>query len=171
VKLVTFQDAKLLANMVAKKNFLYRIISYFTMIEQQFWKSETEHLCADTYDTMRGHKRKLIDDIYTDVLSRKNKLTRHNEVRDLVSSHISGETEVCCLFGRCDVMTSKYAIEVKNYKQWPHALGQALAYAGTERNAIVCLFDGMLDTHSEIVCQRAGVHVWYVTDDNKIIIH
>ena len=56
------------------------------------------------------------------------KLTKHNLVKILLSKREAGQMEVRCKFGRVDVVTKAEAIEVKNYRYWKQALGQALVY-------------------------------------------
>ena len=48
--------------------------------------------------------------------------------RDSLSSIENGNTEVSCIVGRVDVLTETEVIEVKFYKGWKEALGQALSY-------------------------------------------
>jgi prophage antirepressor-like protein len=50
-------------------------------------------------------------------------------VADALSVRLGGEREVCCDVGRVDVVADGYAIEVKAFPLWKHAIGQALSYA------------------------------------------
>jgi len=170
MKLVNLENAKMLATVVAPKKILVRVIQYFTMIEQLFWASENNPLDSSVYAATRTTKRKLDQDVEEYLKENNCKRSRHDEVRDKVSSILSGSTEVACVAGRCDVMTKTYAIEVKYYNHWKYALGQALAYGiSADKKAVICLFGGILDNIGKAACKQAGVLVWYMDDKNKLI--
>lgn len=50
-------------------------------------------------------------------------------VRALKDKGEHARTEVAFKGGRCDIVTSKYAIEVDRAKKWHEAIGQAIHYA------------------------------------------
>ncbi|CAM9812251.1 unnamed protein product, partial [Pylaiella littoralis] len=54
--------------------------------------------------------------------------TKECSVRDALASSVGGEAEVETPAGNIDVLSDTEVIEVKNYKQWKHGLGQVLAY-------------------------------------------
>lgn len=95
------------------------------------------------------------------------KLTKHELAKVLLASRERGKMEVRCKFGVVDVVTKAEAIEVKNYRYWKQALGQALVYGkATEKLPRVHLFGGKrLPQEYEEVIGALGCRLSYHWDD------
>jgi hypothetical protein len=91
------------------------------------------------------------------------RLSHHDHVKQKHAKRVKGRIEyVIPGIGVCDIVSDKYAIEVKSYTQWKHGMGQAQAYAiGTARQPVLHLYD---TAHKDmdmikIVCARCDVLV------------
>ena len=49
-------------------------------------------------------------------------------IRDKLSKKLNGKREVECSSGIIDIITDEEIIEVKNIKNWKHAIGQIISY-------------------------------------------
>lgn len=69
--------------------------------------------------------------VYESFLTRTNKpnCMIEKEIRDKLWKELGGEREVNTDFGRIDLLTKDYLIEVKKANDWKDGVGQLLAYA------------------------------------------
>lgn len=87
-----------------------------------------------------------------------------------LAKRVEGETEVRVPFGRVDIVTDRYAIEVDWVANWHCALGQAIHYAhDTKKKPVMALclradepLNEDLLAHIERVAQSVGVEVWVI---------
>ncbi|KAG5186210.1 FirrV-1-A34, partial [Tribonema minus] len=63
-----------------------------------------------------------------DEFSGTSDTTRECDVRDDLALALGGSIEIETPAGFADVITATHVIEVKNWRNWKHALGQVLAY-------------------------------------------
>ncbi len=99
---------------------------------------------------------------------------------DWVSSlqqSIKGEKEANLPYGRVDLLTTKYAIEVDYFDKWKEGLGQAIYY-GKESNKIPCLALIVEDNFSEdeintidALCTEKGVRLILLKNKNSLDSH
>ncbi len=82
---------------------------------------------------------------------------------------IHGVTEYAVPFGRVDVLTTNYAIEIDHVAKFHEAIGQALHYAyATSRNpGIALIMDGKKDTpekyaYAKKLAEHYGIKVWLI---------
>lgn len=93
--------------------------------------------------------------------------TTEAEIRDELAEREDGCTEVDCEYGRVDVVTDEYVIEVKKMHKWKHALGQILCYHESFPDLKPRLHffgTGMNPTNwrlAEKVCAKHGIAVSY----------
>jgi len=59
---------------------------------------------------------------------KRSHLTSEASVRDKLALELNGQTEVPCMAGVVDIVTSDKLIEVKQIKNWKAAIGQVLVY-------------------------------------------
>jgi hypothetical protein len=84
--------------------------------------------------------------------------------RDALAREIGGRTEYRVPYGRVDVMTSEWAIELDYAHKWHECLGQAIHYGlATDRRGVMALIDegwanGYLE-YVEGIAQRVDVKV------------
>lgn len=74
--------------------------------------------------TVQGDLLDRIRSLYT----RPVKRDMEKEISDNIAKKINGRREVICEAGSIDILTDNEIIEVKNYRQWKHAIGQLLVY-------------------------------------------
>lgn len=80
--------------------------------------------------------------------------------REQLAQKYKGETEVETPAGDCDVVTRKYAIEVKDYKHWKSAIGQAQAYAFyLNKKPAIHLINGSPSVRCIEVCAHLGIKI------------
>ena len=97
------------------------------------------------------------------------KLSKHDLAKVLLASRENGRLEVRCKFGTVDVVTKAEAIEVKSYRYWKQAIGQALVYGkATEKLPRVHLYGGKrLPQEYEEAIGSLGVRLSYHWDDSE----
>jgi hypothetical protein len=81
-------------------------------------------------------------------------MIRESIVRDhFASRYVRARVEVRTTFGRIDVMTDEFVVEVEPFATWRHGVRQALAYAQeTGKRPAVAVY-GDIDSHS-------GARMW-----------
>jgi hypothetical protein len=77
---------------------------------------------------------------------------------------LDGSREVKTIDGRIDVLTNDFVIEVKEAKNWKHAIGQVFIYQHhyPDRRAAVFLFGDDVDfyaSRAELHCKKLGIVV------------
>ena len=101
-------------------------------------------------------------------LSKKPSNNKEAKVAAALCKKLNGLPEHKTEFGRCDIVTEEFCIEVKAFKGWKGAIGQALAYATAEnKKPAIALFD-----HKEVeylykqrvkaTCDRFGITIFWV---------
>jgi hypothetical protein len=90
--------------------------------------------------------------------------------------HGEGELEVPVRYGRVDILTNDYAVEVDRLSKFHEGIGQALHY-GTEtgRQPGLALFvidpderDRAKLCYVRRLCELYGIRVWYINDELKM---
>jgi hypothetical protein len=104
-------------------------------------------------------------------------MIKEKEVQTWLHSIVGGEMEVQTHYGRIDILSNNYLVEVKEAKGWKSALGQVLCYANndslitTNKRLVVALFDksgGEFYPQSQINClHQASIEVWLVYKNTK----
>lgn len=93
-------------------------------------------------------------------------------VQRQLADTLGGKTEVATKFGRCDIVTDTMCIEVKHYKHWKSAIGQAVAYGIAEGKSPAIAIFGQGDIGDsfkkdvEDVCKTCGVEVMWLSRQN-----
>lgn len=101
-------------------------------------------------------------------LSKKPHGNKEAKVAAALCKKLNGLPEHKTEFGRCDIVTEEFCIEVKTFKGWKGAIGQALAYATAEnKKPAIALFD-----HKEVedfykqrviqTCNRFGITIFWL---------
>ena len=87
------------------------------------------------------------------------------------NAYARGKLEVSVTFGRVDILTNEYAIEVDHVYKFHEGIGQALHYAyETDKKAGLALFmDGKKDTkekfnYAKKLANSLGIKVWLMND-------
>lgn len=130
-------------------------------------------LMSTAEDTCISHPFKILGMMVSKHLSqgKDNKKTANRDeadIRDLLAERFNGQVEVMTKFGRCDIVTESSCIEVKYYKQWKSAIGQAVAYGIAEnKKPVVALFGqgcigDSFKKDVDDVCGSCGVEVIWV---------
>jgi len=95
--------------------------------------------------------------------SKTNQLSHHDYVKYKHAKRVKGNVEYMVPnIGICDIVSKKYAIEVKRFNGWKHGLGQAQAYAiGSAKKPALHLYDtkGKDTDFVKLICARCGVLV------------
>ena len=100
-------------------------------------------------------------------LKKKPSNNKEAKVAAALCKKLNGLPEYKTEFGRCDIVTEEFCIEVKTFKGWKGAIGQALAYATAEnKKPAIALFD-----HKEVeylykqrviqTCDRFGITIFW----------
>jgi hypothetical protein len=97
-------------------------------------------------------------------------------VQRQLANTLGGKTEVATKFGRCDIVTDTMCIEVKHYKYWKSAIGQAVAYGIAEGKSPAIAIFGQGDIGDsfkkdvEDVCKTCGVEVMWLSDRLSYVV-
>lgn len=104
-----------------------KLVDYLMFIERHFWATEDLGTFDDSVYTEAKKRKRSLEEALE---GKRRRAAEHNRARDDLARMLQGQTEVSTASGlRCDVLTDEYAIEVKQAAKWPHAMGQAIAYA------------------------------------------
>ncbi|MBD1935627.1 MULTISPECIES: KilA-N domain-containing protein [Cyanophyceae] len=79
--------------------------------------------------------------------------------KEILAAKLGGD---CCVWtpaGECDVVTKKYAIGVKEYRSWKHAIGQAQTYAYYLKKTPAIYLIGTPPNTCREVCQYLKVAI------------
>lgn len=79
--------------------------------------------------------------------------------REKLAKKLNGKTEVSTPVGNCDVVTKIYAIEVKEYRGWKSAIGQAQVYAYYLQKKPAIHLIGNVSPECREVCSYLGVEI------------
>jgi hypothetical protein len=90
---------------------------------------------------------------------------KEKEIQIKLQQELGGEIEVETDSGFIDLLTDTEIIEIKNGKNWKHAMGQVLSYSIDYKNHIkrIHLFDMEYDSHINKTCHVYNVKVTYET--------
>ena len=90
---------------------------------------------------------------------------KEKEIQIKLQQELGGEIEVETDSGFIDLLTDTEIIEIKNGKNWKHAMGQVLSYSIDYKNHIkrIHLFDVEYDSHINKTCHVYNVKVTYET--------
>lgn len=81
--------------------------------------------------------------------------------REELAKELQGKTNVETPAGVCDIETEDYAIEVKDYKHWAAAIGQAQSYAFfLKKKPAIYLFNGQPSPACIKICNHLNVHIF-----------
>jgi hypothetical protein len=109
---------------------------------------------------IRGVYNQLVNTTFNKIKDCKKSDSVHNRIRDELARKENGTAEYSNVAGRCDVVTAKFAIEVKETRRWAGAMGQALAYAAaTNKRPRIHLFGSEPPDICKRVCQGLGVTI------------
>ena len=92
---------------------------------------------------------------------------KERTIRDRLAAQIPGsQTEVPTLSGRIDILTPSQVIEVKNVRQYKHAIGQVVSYSHyyPKHERCVYLFGKVSDKQRRLIikeCNTAKVKVMF----------
>jgi len=97
----------------------------------------------------------------------------YQEAFNRVYFHGRAEMEVPVKFGRIDLLTGDYAIEVERIDKFHEGIGQALHYAKeTGRKPGLAVFITDPNTHElekleyvRRLCKSLGIKVWYINEE------
>ena len=101
-------------------------------------------------------------------LSKVKPKNKEAQVASALCKKLNGMPEYKTEFGRCDIVTEEFCIEVKTFKEWKGAIGQALAYATAEnKKPAIALFDHKkVDTlykrRVQQTCDKFGIAIFWV---------
>ncbi|AVL93391.1 putative KilA-n domain-containing protein [Megavirus vitis] len=65
---------------------------------------------------------------------------REKEIQLYLQKKYKGQIEVKTKSGKIDLLTDKYLIEIKDYDNWKHAIGQLMVYSTYHVNKIKCMY-------------------------------
>ncbi len=120
-------------------------------------------------DFVTKDEAKLIEHRYAmGKLSKTKSKNKEAQVAAKLCKKLKGVSEYKTDFGRCDIVTEEFCIEVKTFKGWKCAIGQALAYATAEnKKPAIALFD-----HKKVdwlykqrvtqTCDQFGITIFWV---------
>lgn len=80
--------------------------------------------------------------------------------REQLAKRLKGETEVSTLAGNCDVVTHKYAIEVKEARRWKSAIGQAQVYAYFLKKKPGIYLIGQVPEECQEICEFLQIKIF-----------
>ena len=94
---------------------------------------------------------------------------RESLVRDHLNQVLFGRTEYPVPFGRVDILTDRYAVEVEPYESWQHGARQALAYAmQTQRQPLLAVYGSMTTNDIARMSRRcSGMLTLWVLDHDR----
>ena len=89
---------------------------------------------------------------------------KEQSIQKALHQKLGGQTEVVCLVGKIDLLTSSEIIEIKNIKSWKAALGQILVYGSyyPSHGKRIHLFGKTQESYLNLVrkhCANFGVRV------------
>lgn len=89
-------------------------------------------------------------------------MSEHDEWKHRLAAIFHGREEVMTRSGGlCDVVTKRFAIEVKSSEKWRKALGQALSYADElGKDPVVFLFGQNIENYVRCILQKYNVTVF-----------
>lgn len=152
IRLLTENDFIMYAkNLSADKSNTYLICSKKYLTNQRFKQVQTlaKNFKLKIVVSVNGNLERLINYIKNGFKWKENKVTKLNridttcvklenknnekEVSYIVQSHLSKldeniRTEYSTKFGRIDILTNNYIIEVKHLRSWKSAIGQLICY-------------------------------------------
>jgi hypothetical protein len=103
----------------------------------------------------------------SNLISDDDYYSKEQEIVKQLQEKIGGQKEVETKVGYIDLLTDTQLIEVKNGKNWKHAVGQVLMYGIEYPNyeKVICLFDIENNEVINNYCKKYNIQVLYYDDE------
>lgn len=107
------------------------------------------------------NSQKYLEAIYK--IEPSNNELKEKHIQSKLKYKYNGKTEVKAGSDRIDLLTKKYLIEIKDYNNWKHAIGQLIVYSRYYPKKIKCMYLFNVDDNDTLEIQE-------VCEENNIIL-
>lgn len=158
------------------QRFVIKLLSKLKCLRDTFSsnKSLLEPTLKRTLSEYLTNEKRMENDLTTELSQqKKQKVSEHDDWKHRLATAFHGREEVVTISGgRCDVVTKRFAIEVKSSEKWRKALGQALSYADElGKDPAVFLFGPEVGNSVRYIFKKYNVTVFTPIDIETEVNH